>query len=141
MYAFTVHGDPKGKARPRFVRAGAGVRTYTPKTTAEYERTICEAYKAAGGEKMDGPIEVRIVAFFRIPKSATVKERKAKGNGKERPTKKPDLDNIAKVVMDALNGVAYRDDSQVVYLLAVKHYGAEPRIEVQIEEAWAWKKK
>lgn len=115
---FFVDGKPQGKARPRFSRG----HTYTPKTTVEYEHKIAGAY--TGGIYPCEPLRVDITAFFGVPKSYTKKQREAIKNG-DFPNKKPDADNIAKVVLDALNGVAYEDDKQVVELRVSKAYSFE----------------
>ena len=127
---FTVMGTPKGKARPRFVRCGKGVRTYTPKATETYQNDVLTAYMQSNkGIKLNGPIYARISAYFDMPKS-TPKYKRA---GMRWYDKKPDVDNVVKAVMDALNGIAYDDDKQVVWLVIRKMYG-EPRVEVSMGE-------
>lgn len=126
---FTVYGKPQGKARPRFIRQG---RAYTPKNTVDYETQIRQAYVAAGGAIIGAmisntaPIQIKITAYF----------KKTKTNKMDFPTLKPDADNIAKVVCDAINGIAYRDDKQIT-CLAVEKVWADDGIEkvvVEIEE-------
>jgi Holliday junction resolvase RusA-like endonuclease len=73
-----------------------------------------------------------VIAYMTIPKSKSKKFRKAAMEGEERPTKKPDLSNIVKGVEDALNGVLYKDDSQIVNLSMEKYYSEEPRLEVTL---------
>ena len=128
---FEVPGDPQGKARPRILRNG---RAYTPKKTAEYEKAIRTAYQKAGGQLTEHPVRVMIFASFGIPKSTTKAKRARMLIGELLPTKKPDLDNIAKAVCDALNGIAYKDDAQVCSLVVEKHYKAEPSIHVILAE-------
>ena len=123
-----IPGEPKAKQRPRH---GKGF-TYTPKQTVDYENYVKWCFVESKGKLMDGQLKAEIKAFFPIPKSYTKKKKKAIENGL-RPTKKPDLDNIAKSVLDSLNGLAYKDDSQVVILNIEKHYG-DPRVEIEIEE-------
>lgn len=124
----TVFGEPKGKARPRFFRGHA----YTPKATREYEKLFAEAWGDA--EPFEGAIYVNVAAFFKIPKSAT-KATAARMRARELlPLKKPDTDNVIKSVLDGLNGVAYRDDSQVAKIKAFKVYDDQPRVEVTISE-------
>lgn len=128
---FRVLGEPKGKGRPR----SDGSHMYTPKQTREYEKKVREAYKIACGSfcfPKGVPIAVNIKAFMKIPKSASKKQRKAMLAGEILPTKKPDRDNIDKIIMDALNGVAFYDDAQVVAGGVLKLYGLVPRVEVQI---------
>lgn len=80
------------------------------------------------------PLEVQITAIYEPPKSTSKREKARMLSGELLPTKKPDADNIAKVVLDALNGVAYRDDSQIVRLMVKKEYGEESGLRVQISE-------
>jgi Holliday junction resolvase RusA-like endonuclease len=129
MIEFTVYGEPKGKSRPRF---GNG-HTYTPKTTTEYEKTVLAAYMDKYHTLMlKSEICVQIRAYMGIPKS-TPKKRRAEMLGKG-VLKKPDVDNIAKIILDALNGVAYEDDKQITRLDIEKRYSDTPRVEVQIRE-------
>lgn len=128
---FTVDGEPQGKARPRFTRGG---RAYTPKKTVEYERAIKNAFLAAGGALTNLPVNVSINAYYKIPASATKKKTAQMMSGEILPTKKPDTDNIAKAVCDALNGVAYHDDAQVCILHVKKIYSTEPSIVVTVTE-------
>lgn len=133
---FTVFGEPQGKARPRFSRRGGGVTTYTPKKTVDYEREVVRAYKRECGGLYFGakiPLIVYITAFFKPPKSASKEALQQMFAGDSPPTKKPDVDNIIKAVCDALNGVAYVDDAQVVFCSCKKRWAAtEPRVAVTI---------
>ena len=120
---FTVYGKIQGKARPRFTRQGLA---YTPKSTVEYENSVKNAYVSAGGIYYDtAPIQIKITAYY----------KKAKSNKMLQPTLKPDTDNIAKIICDGLNGIAYKDDKQIVSLTVLKVWtdGIE-RVEVDISE-------
>lgn len=129
--AFTVYGEPKGKARPRFVRTGRGVRTYTPKQTETYQNDVLCAYlNKYKGTTLKGPIWARIDAYFTIPKS-TPKYKRPLMHWYD---KKPDVDNIAKSILDALNGTAYDDDKQVVALVIYKEYADIARVNVMLGE-------
>lgn len=128
---FEVPGDPQGKARPRILRSG---RAYTPKKTADYERDIRNAFNEAGGQITEHAVKVSIVAYYRIPKSTTKKMRAMMESGDVLPMKKPDLDNVAKAVCDALNGIAYKDDAQVCKLSVRKYYSDIPCIIVAVKE-------
>ena len=133
---FTIPGEPAGKGRPRFRRNGNFVMTYTDKKTKSYEEIVREIYKAKYRNFTfgDKPVQVVINCQFKIPK-ATNKANKAKMIRNEiKPTKKPDIDNVAKSVLDSLNGFAFDDDSQVVSLTVNKKYGEEPKAEVFIKE-------
>lgn len=118
---FFVEGQPEGKARPRFTRAGI---TFTPKKTVAYEERIRDRFLQAGGKMVPygGYVFINVEAIFDIPKSYPKKKREACLCGGIRPDKKPDADNILKAVLDALNGVAYEDDRQVVEVLCIKKY-------------------
>ena len=138
MVTFTVQGEPQGKGRPRFVKTGNYVRTYTPDKTVSYENLIKLEYeRQCGGYRFDDntPVDVRILAFYGIPKSVSNKKRYEMSQGRIRPIKKVDVDNLIKVVLDALNGVAYRDDIQVVDCTVRKFYSNLPRIVVYLHEA------
>lgn len=111
---FDVFGKVRGKGRPRFTRGG---HAYTPKGTRDYERAIREAFENAPEkppEPFSGPIDVTIVTSRQLPKSAP------KSVIREPDIHKPDADNVAKIVLDALNGVAWLDDAQVTSLTVVK---------------------
>lgn len=127
---FSVPGKPQGKGRPRFTRSGP---TYTPDRTAEYEERVKLAYKQAGAGKLSGFVSADICAVFAVPKSYT-KARRAAALSVSFAPKKPDCDNIAKIILDALNGLAYDDDAQVVKLRVEKRYGETERVLVVLDE-------
>ena len=132
MVRFEVPGEPRGKGRPRFTRWG---NTYTDDKTRAYEDLIVACYKqAAGGFRFADSafIELEVSAYYSIPKSATKAEKTAMQSGERLPSRKPDIDNVLKAVMDALNGVAYKDDSRVVKITARKTYG-EPRLVIELK--------
>lgn len=129
-----VGGEPAGKGRPRF--SGNG-HTYTPKTTVMYENNVRLAYlQEYGKEKFPEGSQLRmdVLAFYRVPKSDSKKKRAAKLANDIRPTKKPDADNIIKIIADGLNQVAYYDDKQIVECSVEKYYSEDPRVEVTIRE-------
>ena len=135
---FTVLGEPAWKGRPRFRSVGPYVKTYTPEKTVSYENLVkleyrrqCNDFKFEDGV----PLDLRITAYYSIPKSASKKKRALMEQFKIRPMKKPDNDNIVKVVQDALNLVAYHDDVQVVDCQLRKFYSENPRVVVTIQEA------
>lgn len=132
---FTIPGEPKGKGRPRLGRSG---HAYTPHDTAVYENLVKLCYRDENPDDCetackDEPVKVLIWAYYQIPKSVSKKTRMAMQMDDIRPSKKPDCDNIAKIVCDALNGLAYYDDSQICELTVIKHYSETPRVEVKIE--------
>ena len=78
-------------------------------------------------------LDVRIIAYYEIPKSTSKKKRREMLEHRIRPTKKPDWDNIGKIVCDSLNLVAYHDDSAVVDAQVRKFYSETPRVDVMIK--------
>lgn len=133
---FCIHGDPQGKGRPRFSTVCGHVHTRTPDETVLYENLVKTEYRQQVGVKFpdDAMLDVRIFAYYPIPKSASKQKRQAMLEKKIRPTKKPDWDNVGKVICDSLNGIAYRDDAQVVDSMVRKFYGEDPKVVVTIEE-------
>ena len=129
---FSVNEAPQGKARPRIIRRGGKVQAYTPEKTRVYERTIAAAYRVKYNFQFQDAVAVLVHAYYGIPKSASSEKELRMISGEERPLKKPDADNILKAVLDALNGVAYRDDSQVVEATVKKYYSKIPHIDVFI---------
>jgi Holliday junction resolvase RusA-like endonuclease len=125
-----IAGSPMGKQRPKFSKFG----THTPEKTVNYETLVKELFMISKQSKLEGYIKATINAVYSIPKSTSKKKTQLMLNGEIRPTKKPDLDNVAKIVLDALNKLAYDDDSQVVELNITKHYGIDPRVYLTLEE-------
>ena len=130
---FVVPGEPVPKARPRFTMQGGKARTYTPTSSAAYETTVGllahAAMRAQGiSEPMKGALHVQVQAFFPVPHSWS-KKRKAAASWH---ASRPDLDNVVKAVLDALNGVAYKDDARVVGLHSLKVYSDNPGVLVEI---------
>ena len=132
---FTVYGDPKGKARPRFRRVGKFTMTYTPKETVEYENKVKKSFLSSIDKKkftpFTGPVEADALCVFGVPNSYS-KKKKQELLGTPH-TKKPDTDNICKALLDPLNEIAYEDDSQVCKLSGLKIYGEIPRVELTLK--------
>ncbi|GIW49185.1 MAG: phage protein [Caloramator sp.] len=126
-----IEGEPKGKARPRVTKAGIA---YTPQETVNYENWVKLCYQTQTKKKFEREVHARIDAYFQIPKSTSKKKAELMEEKEIRPTKKPDVDNIAKIILDSLNGIAYKDDSQVVSCLVCKYYSEKPRVEVLLWE-------
>lgn len=127
---FKVFGKPVGKGRPRVVRNG-GVHAYTPKKTMDYEQFVVACFKANNMKKVSGPVRVDIIAHFPIPKSYS-KAKRAKCIDAYY-TGKPDTDNIVKAILDALNDVAWEDDSAVMIGGAYKFYTeGDPYVSIRI---------
>ena len=128
---FTIPGEPCGKGRPRFTKAG---HTYTPQKTAVYENLVKLEYeRQCSGIRFDeGAVGIKITAYFAVPKSVSQKKKAEMISGNVFPTKKPDADNILKIVADALNGIAYGDDKQVVTAQVQKQYAEQAHTKVEI---------
>jgi len=132
---FVITGEPQGKGRPRFRRQGDIVVTYTDKKTAEYEERVKVEYRKQCRTfrfEDDAMLDMQIVAYYAIPKSTTKGNKTAMEVGFLRPTKTPDCDNVLKSIADALNKLAYKDDSQIVDCRVKKYYSHQPRVEVTI---------
>jgi Holliday junction resolvase RusA-like endonuclease len=128
---FIIHAPPTGKARPRVTSHG----TYTPKATRDFETLVRLEYKSQGGKSFeDRPVAVYIIAYYAVPKGTARHKASLMLADRLRPTKKPDADNIAKAICDALNGIAYNDDSQITALYVRKAYGSEARATVTITD-------
>ncbi len=137
---FVIPGEPQGKGRPRFsVNSRRGfVQVHTPERTAVYENLVKVEYMAqCKGDPFPDKAMLRmdIKAYFAIPKSASKKAKAEMAAGARRPVKKPDADNIIKTIADALNGIAYHDDSQIVSVNLEKYFSEKPRVEAEITEA------
>ena len=140
---FTVYGEPQGKGRPRFVaRYNPATKksfgqAHTPEKTIVYENLIRTEYSLQTKNFRypdDAMLDMRIMAYYGVPKSVSKKKKALMLEGKIRPTKKPDMDNVMKVVADSLNQVAYKDDTQIVDAQCRKFYSVKPRIEVIIKQ-------
>lgn len=134
---FIIPGQPRGKGRPRVVTRNGFSKAYTPKETASYENLVrveyelqTERYKFSDGTFLS----MRIDAYYPIPKSASKKRRALMVSGELRPIKKPDSDNVIKIIADSLNGIAYRDDTQIVTCECYKYYADDPCVKVTLTE-------
>lgn len=127
---FEVLGNPMGKQRARTLRNG---HSYTPEKTVNYETLIklsCPKLYAP----LVGALNLAVIAYYPIPKSFSKTKREQALQGHIRPLVKPDIDNVIKIVCDALNGIAYKDDTQISTVWATKKYGEQPKIIIQITE-------
>lgn len=130
---FAAKGDPQGKGRPRFNRNGA---VYTPEKTAHYEEYIRLKYIQQCGKTFPEGTQIRleIDAYVKIPEGTSRKRRAKMLAGEIRPTIKPDGDNIMKIIADALNGVAYKDDKAIVSWRCDKWYGEVAGVSVKVSD-------
>lgn len=126
---FIVNGKPTGKGRPRLSRWGV----YTPNKTVAYENLVKFSYLQATDDKLvNCAIKIEIWAYFEPPRSIS-KKKYNELIGKAY-TKKPDIDNIGKAILDALNGIAYEDDNQIAELVVHKTYDKKARAVIDIEK-------
>ena len=123
-------GTPVAKGRPRVTKWGA----YTPEKTVNYENLVQFSYlqQYKGFEPLEGYLKVEIYFFMPIVQSTSKKRKQLMIERKILPDKKPDIDNMIKSITDALNGIAYADDKQVVEVHAYKYYSEEPQAVVMI---------
>lgn len=132
--AFKIHGDTQPQGRPRAMRMGKGIRMYDDPKSAAFKKHVQQSYNSLGiDSQLEGALHMEIAIYRKIPKSFSKKMRQMAIDGIVRPVSKPDADNLAKTFMDALNGLAYKDDSQIVTLVASKYYAEEPYAFIQIQ--------
>lgn len=141
MIIIKVDGEIVGKGRPRFARRGSFVSTYTPAKTNNYENLVRVLYEEQNKDNASKnkyfnrePLELTINAYFGVPLSFSKKKAKQALNGEIYPIKKPDFDNIAKIIADALNKVAFGDDTQIITCIVNKRYSEVPFVEIIIKE-------
>ena len=126
-----IPGEPCAKQRPRLGK----LHTYTPEKTVNYETLVKQLYIIENQDKrLEGALKMTVEAFFTIPKAISNKKRELMVQGKIRPIKRPDWDNIGKIVSDALNDLAYHDDSYIVDATVKKWYSDRPRVEIDVTE-------
>ena len=137
MAYFEIMGEPQGKGRPRFSQTGTYTNVRTPEKTVIYENLVqleyirqCKKFRFPE----DKPLRMKVEAFYAIPKNASKKKRIAMMSGAIKPTKKPDVDNVLKIIADSLNQVAYHDDAQIAQAIVSKFYSDIPKVCITIEE-------
>lgn len=133
-YEFEVPGKIIGKGRPRLNTYTGNI--YTPTKTKDYE-TLIEQYFLLKYPKfniLEGRIRVSIIAYISIPKATKKSEINDMLENNISPTKKPDIDNIVKVILDSMNKFAFKDDIQITKLDVEKRYSLEEKIYIKIEE-------
>lgn len=126
----TIPGQPRAKQRPRWSRT----RMYSPKDTVNYETYIKEMFVISYPDfvPLEGPLKMTITAWMMIPKSTSKKKTKLMIERVVRPDKKPDWDSLARIICDALEKLAYKNDSQIVDGILHKYYSVRPRLEIEI---------
>lgn len=131
MIYFEIPGKAEGKGRPRFMRNG---HTYTPEKTRNYEELVRLMYREKCKEEPTADaVKVSILVWV-VPAKSLSKKKKDEETALP-PMKKPDVDNIAKIILDALNGVAWLDDKQVCHLDITKYWGYTEKVGVHIIKA------
>lgn len=134
IYEFEVPGKIIGKGRPRLNTYTGTV--YTPTRTKDYESLVQQYFllKYPKFKPFEGRVKVEISALFEIPKSTKKEDKELMLQNKINPTKKPDIDNIVKIILDSMNGVAFKDDIQITKLDVEKMYASEEIVKVRISE-------
>lgn len=134
VISFVVPGNPQGKGRPRVGRVGNHARMFTPAKTVAYENLIAmaAAEPMRGRTPLQGPVLLEMAMVHAVPASWSKKRREGALQGEIMPTVKCDADNCLKAVCDALNGIVWRDDTQVVNVMLTKRYGEVPGVHVRI---------
>ena len=135
MREFKIPGKAQAKQRPRMGRSGV---VYTPKETLIYENYVKMCYSDYANQfgwlPYESQVRAEIEVLVAVPKSDSKAKKKAKIEGMIRPTVKPDCDNLAKSILDSLNGLAYQDDKQVVDLFVKKYYAENAEVRVRLTE-------
>ncbi len=134
IYEFEVPGKVIGKGRPR-LNSYTGV-VYTPTRTKDYESLVEQYFllKYPRFKALEGRIKVSIIAYFSIPKTTKKADINEMLENNISPTKKPDIDNIVKSILDSMNKFAFKDDNQITKLEVEKKYSLEDKVYVKIEE-------
>lgn len=134
---FEVIGAPVGKRRPKFSTVHGYAQAIKPKEDVIYENLVKLSFQQAKPSDynlFDKAVKMTILACFAIPKSFSKKKQKEALEGTIRPLTKPDADNIAKIICDALNDIAYKDDTQIIELTITKQYASEPKVKITLDE-------
>lgn len=131
-----INAVPQSQPRPRITVRGKYAHAYEPKSITEYKRLVAGKYRSAYKQQLPltGALSVDVRFYRPIQKSISKIERQRRVLGQSLPTVKPDIDNYVKAILDALNGLAFQDDSQIVVLYARKIYSDKPRTEIEINE-------
>ena len=126
-----IKGECIAKGRPRFTKSG---RAYTPQKTKQYERLVRTVIVAQRLKPLDGPLQVEITVYRKIPQSFSKKKRAEAIAGVVLPVTKPDIDNYVKSLLDASNGLLFPDDNAVVDLRARKVYAEQEGARIVVKQ-------
>lgn len=131
-----IYGNPVPQGRPRFTSKGGFARAYDPAKSRDYKDYIrlAAAQQVSASGALCGALSLSVRVYRGIPKSLSKSKREAAERGELRPTTKPDITNYLKIIEDALNKIAWRDDSEIVDITGSKYYSERPRIEIEVEE-------
>lgn len=130
-----IEGKPEPQGRPRSSIRGGRINVRDPDASRNYKRMVAwQARNQYKGKPLEGALQVEMDIYRQIPKSTSKVRRERKNDKELRPIVRPDIDNYTKSVMDALDGITWIDDSQVVMLSANKYYSDNPRVEITIKE-------
>lgn len=131
-----INEIPKPQPRPRITVRGKYPHAYEPKSITEYKRLVANKYRSEHKQQLplSGALSVDVRFYRPVQKSISKAERQRRLLGQSLPTVKPDIDNYVKAILDALNGLAFKDDSQIAVLYARKIYSDKPRTEIEITE-------
>lgn len=134
---FFIPGEPVAQGRPRATTINGRTRMYDAPKSATYKNMVSwvASLNMLGKDLMDDSVSVIITVQKSIPQSWSKKKQAKAIEGTVRPTGRPDIDNYIKAVFDGLNGVVFKDDSQVVYIGATKMYSDTPGISVTVFDA------
>lgn len=132
MIHLVIPGEPKAQGRARFSARHGYPRAYDPKSSADYKKYIITIANQITCRPLQGPLVMKVDIFRGIPKSWPKKKQEQALSGIIKPIIKPDCSNYLKGIEDALNGIAYMDDSQIVLVHVTKQYAAEPRAEIRV---------
>ena len=137
MIHFKIEGRAQPQGRPRAVRMGKGVRMYDPPKSKAYKQMVSarvRSYmKINGIQTITEPLAIHLNFYFTPPKSYSKKRIRAIEAKEELFTKKPDVDNLAKSILDSCNNLLFKDDSQIIGLTIGKHYGHEDYVDVKVQ--------
>lgn len=122
-----IYGCPVPQGRPRFQKIGNFVKPYDPQESKSWKETVkSQVIDRGGATILDGALTMTLRFHLPRPKSLPKKVT--------HHTKKPDVDNLVKAIKDALRGICYNDDSQIVDLHAHKEYHEQPGVTIQISK-------
>lgn len=136
MVCFDIQGNPIPKGRPRFRRTKTFITTYTPKKTLDFEGLVRKHSQEAmgGADLLETPVAVYLYFRLPIPDSYSKKAKEACLTGQNKHIKRPDLDNLVKSVLDGMNGVVFKDDSQITVMHCTKVYSNVPGVNIVVKE-------